>query len=285
MKDYLNYKGAVCVVTGAASGIGKATATILVDLGAEVYSLDIQDCDVAGIKQHIMVDLADKASIDNAFAQVPGKIDKFFGIAGVFGYNCDFVTGFTINFIANKYMTETYVIPRLTEGEYGAIAFLASVGGSRWLQHVDEYQDLVEAETWDDMVAAIKAKPIEGLQGPGQYALAKRCINYYMKTRAPEIAAKGNRMNTVAPHYTDTPMLDGIIAAAKAAGREQNFDSKGAFERLGTSEDAAMAIIFLNSDMAVYISGHILYEEGGMQAMIETGRMPVVMDNSYWQQT
>ena len=283
MKDYLNYNGAVCVVTGAASGIGKATATILVDLGAEVYSLDVQDCDVPGIKQHIPVDLADKASIDHAFSLVPAKIDKFFGIAGVFGYQCDFLTGFTINFIANKYMAEEYVIPRLTEGEYGAIAFLASVGGCRWLEHVDEYRDLVEAEGWDGMVAAIKAKPIEGLQGPGQYALSKRCVNYYMKTRAPELAAKGNRMNTVAPHYTETPMLEGIIAMSKAAGREQSFDSKGAFERLGKPEDAAKAIIFLNSDMAVYISGHILYEEGGMQAMIETGRMPVTMDNSYWQ--
>lgn len=282
MKDYLNYKGAICVVTGAASGIGRAAAEILVDLGANVYTLDVQGCGVSGIKQHIPVDLAAKESIDHAFAQVPDKIDKFFGIAGVFGFQQDFVTAFTINFIANKYITEQYVIPRLTEGEYGAIAYLASVGGSRWLQHIDEYKDLVEAETWEDMVAAIKAKPIEGRPGPGQYELSKRCVNYYMKTRAPGLALKGNRMNTVAPHYTETPMLQGIIDASTSSGRAFAFDSKGAFERLGKPEDAAKAIVFLNSDMAVYISGHILYEEGGMQAMIETGKMNMVMDNTYW---
>jgi len=282
MKDYLNYVGAVCVVTGAASGIGKATAEILVDLGALVYTLDVQDCTIPGIRQHIKTDLSARASIDRAFAALPEKIDKFFGIAGVFGFDHDLATAFTINFIANKYMTEEYVIPRLTGGEYGAIAFLSSVGGSRWAYHVDEYKDLTEAETWDDMVAAINAKPIEGKPGPAAYELSKRALNYYMKCRAPEIAHNGNRMNAVAPHFTQTPMFERIIAEKKAAGEPADFSSKGAFERLGTPADAANAIIFLNSDMAVYISGHILYEEGGMQAMIETGRKEVFMDAPTW---
>jgi len=284
MKDYLNYGGAVCVVTGAASGMAKATTEVLVDLGAVVYALDIQNCDVPGIKEYIQVDLASKESIDQAFARVPDKIDKFFGIAGVFGNRHDLVTAFTINFIANKYMAETYVIPRLTEGEYGAIAFLASVGGSRWAQHLDEFKELVEAETWDDMVAAIKARPVEGKPGVMAYSLSKRAINYYMKTRAPELAAKGNRMNTVSPHFTETPMLQDIISTMTAGGtRDVNvFESKGAFERLGQPMDAAKAIVFLNSDMATYISGHTLNVEGGMQAMIETGKMKMAMDETHW---
>ncbi|MCL1849530.1 MAG: SDR family NAD(P)-dependent oxidoreductase, partial [Clostridiales bacterium] len=197
MKDYLNYGGAVCVVTGSASGMGKATTEMLVDLGAVVYALDVQEVTIPGIQLFIQTDLADKASIDQAFTQIPDKIDKFFGIAGVL-HHPDFVTSFTINFIANKYITEEYIIPRLTEGEYGAIAYLDSVGGSRWAYHIDEYKDIVEAETWDGMVAALKAKPIGDKPGRGAYELSKRALNYYMKLRAPELGGKSNRMNTVA---------------------------------------------------------------------------------------
>lgn len=282
MRDYLNYGGAVCVVTGAASGIGKATAETLVDLGASVYTLDVHNCDVPGIKQHIAADLSKKESIDRAFELLPVRIDKFFGIAGVFGFDMDFLNAVTINFIANKYMVEEYVIPRLTAGEYGAVAFLASVGGCRWANHLDEFKDVAEAQTWDGMVAAVKAKPVDGMPGTSAYEFSKRALCYYVKIRASGIASNGNRINAVAPHYTKTPMLEQIVSVMTAAGKHTGFESKGAFERLGMPADAANAIVFLNSDMAVYISGHILFVEGGMQAMVETGRMAVAMDSPTW---
>ena len=51
MKDYFGYQNKNVVVTGASSGMGKATAEMLVDLGAKVYALDWNECDVKGIKQ------------------------------------------------------------------------------------------------------------------------------------------------------------------------------------------------------------------------------------------
>ena len=54
MKDYLGYTGKVCVVTGAASGMGKATAEMLVDLGAMVYALDWAEVKVEG-KDYLIV--------------------------------------------------------------------------------------------------------------------------------------------------------------------------------------------------------------------------------------
>ena len=57
MKDYLGYTGKVCVVTGAASGMGKATAEMLVDLGAMVYALDWAEVKVEGITAYLHTDL------------------------------------------------------------------------------------------------------------------------------------------------------------------------------------------------------------------------------------
>ena len=56
MLDYFGYKNKICVVTGAASGMGKAATEMLVDLGAKVYALDYNDVDVKGIEKFIQVD-------------------------------------------------------------------------------------------------------------------------------------------------------------------------------------------------------------------------------------
>ena len=90
MKDYFGYAGKVCVVTGAASGMGKATAEMLVDLGAKVYALDWATVNIEGIEKYICTDLSQKDSIDKAFEAIPQQIDSFFGIAGVSGAKCDF---------------------------------------------------------------------------------------------------------------------------------------------------------------------------------------------------
>ena len=79
MKDYFNYLGKICVVTGAASGIGKATAEMLVELNAEVYLLDKNTIRIPGAK-YVYVDLNDKNSIDAAFNEIPERIDSFFGV-------------------------------------------------------------------------------------------------------------------------------------------------------------------------------------------------------------
>ena len=113
MKDYLNYTGKICVVTGAASGIGKATIDILNELNAEVYALDRNPIDQENVK-YISVDLNDKNSIDDAFKLIPDHIDCFFGVAGLSGAITNYYTTFTVNFIANKYITEEYLKPRMS---------------------------------------------------------------------------------------------------------------------------------------------------------------------------
>ena len=79
MKDYLNYKDKVAVVTGASSGMGKATAEVLVDLGAKVYALDWNECDVKGIESYVHVDLSKKDSIDEAMKNCHLKLIHFLG--------------------------------------------------------------------------------------------------------------------------------------------------------------------------------------------------------------
>lgn len=72
-EKYLNYSDKICVVTGAGSGMGEATAKMLVELGAKVYALDIREVALEGIEEYIHVDLSDKDSIDQAFPETAGE--------------------------------------------------------------------------------------------------------------------------------------------------------------------------------------------------------------------
>ena len=85
MKDYFGYQNKNVVVTGASSGMGKATAEMLVDLGAKVYALDWNECDVKGIKQYVHVDLSNEESIYQVTKELSSHIDSYFGIAGEIG--------------------------------------------------------------------------------------------------------------------------------------------------------------------------------------------------------
>ena len=67
MKDYFGYEGKKCVVTGASSGMGKATVEMLVDLGAKVYAVDLNECNVNGIEKFLKCNLAKKEEIDDLF--------------------------------------------------------------------------------------------------------------------------------------------------------------------------------------------------------------------------
>lgn len=170
MQDLLGYEGKVCVVTGYASGMGKATCELLIKLGAKVYGMDRNELVIDGMEKFIATDLSNKQSIDSAFAQLPDKIDCFFGVAGLSGAKTSYWTTFTVNFIANKYMTEQYLEKRMDRG--GAIVYVTSCGGLMWEKWQKEYKKVMKCKTWDEMVAFMKkVSPKDGVGGMA-YTLA-----------------------------------------------------------------------------------------------------------------
>lgn len=154
MNDPLGYQGKTCVVTGAASGMGKATCELLIELGAEVYALDRNIVELPGSKAFLTCDLSSKQSIDEAFTAIPSHIDCFFGVAGLSGAKTDYWTTFTVNFIANKYITDTHLDKRMAAG--GAIVYVTSTGGLMWEKWKREYVKIMDCATWDEMVAFMK---------------------------------------------------------------------------------------------------------------------------------
>ena len=261
------YKEKVCVVTGAASGIGLATTKLLVDEGAIVYALDNRPIKMLGI-YGINCDLSKKESIDYAFANIPKRIDAFFGIAGLSGAKNDYYTTFTVNFIANKYITEEYLKNRMTD--HGAICYVTSTAGNYWDKYVSEFRPYIKAKTWDKMISILEKKIEKDTVGVLAYPLSKRALNYYMAQKAIEFGNKSIRVNALLPASTRTGMIEEF--EVEVGGRDELVSQTGVAERYADPMEMARPLLFLNSDMASFISGICLKVDYANDAMIKLGQ-------------
>lgn len=250
MKDYFGYKDKICVVTGASSGMGKATVEMLVDLGAKVYALDLNPCNVEGIEEFYRCDLASKDSIDEIFTKLPEKIDSFFGVAGLSGAKTDYTTTFNCNYTANHYITLNYLKTRMEKG--GSIVYVTSTAGLNWKEYKKEQNKVVHASTWEEIEKLIE--PLAKI-APGSmaYMYSKRCLSQFCCEQAVELGKLGIRVNNVMPGSTDTGMKDEFEKLA--GGKEALLAETGVAKRLATSEEMAYSIVYLNSDMSTFISG------------------------------
>lgn len=266
MKDYFGYKDKICVVTGASSGMGKAVCEMLVNLEAKVYGLDRNPSDNKDIT-FMQCDLSNKDSIDSAFEKLPEHIDSFFGVAGLSGARTGYWTTFTVNFIANKYITETYLEKRMKSGD--AICFVTSTGGLMWEKWQKEYKKIMDCQTWDEMTAFMKkVSPKDGV-GIMAYSLSKRAMNYYTSLKAIELGKKGIRVNAVLPGSTDTGMRKEF--EKMAGGSEKLLKENGSVGRLASSEEMAEPIVFLNSNMARFVSGELMIIDMGHNCEVVLG--------------
>lgn len=202
MKEHLGYQDQVCVVTGAASGMGKATAALLVELGAKVYALDISPIGVPGVETCVHVDLSDKSSIDAAFAQLPQHIDRYFGVAGVMGAAFPFMKTLKINLISNMYVAKELLPQRMGEG--GAIAFISSAIANGWQKpgNMKYFKAVVDAGSWDEAVQFCEASGIASFPDPLAYPFSKMAMNYLLSTLQGAYGpnTSGSMPSAPAPH-------------------------------------------------------------------------------------
>jgi len=267
VEDIFGYKGRKVVVTGASSGMGATAARLLVDLGADVFALSGRETGVQ-VEKFISTDLKDKGSIDAAVEQIGDDIHALFNCAGIPGPPFSNLHTTLVNFVGHRHLTES-LLPRMGNGS--AITFIASLGGMAWQKHLDNVNALLATPGFDEARAWLEANP----DANNGYAFSKQCIITYVKTRAVELAKRNIRINCLNPCPTDTPMLEKFHAYA---GKER-IDSiyLSPCGRYATPEEMAEPLIFLNSNMARFISGHCLNVDFGWFTNIELDRLPLAV--------
>lgn len=244
-------KNKVIAVTGAASGIGKATAALLKQQGARVIGVDRNPAD--GVDEFFQVDLSQRASIDALVEQLPDNIDGLANIAGVPSTLPPAVI-LSINLVGLKYFTEQ-VVSKLNDG--ASIVNLTSLAGNQWQDHIPLIKEALTLG-FDDVADFVGSHDItDGNQG---YSLSKEAvITWGMANRWTWIDRK-IRMNSVSPGPVNTPILDDFIATL---GERVEQDMQ-LVERPGEAGDIAPVVAFLLSDGAAWIRGANIPVDGGI---------------------
>ena len=247
------FAGKTAIVTGAAGGIGRATALLLARQGAALVVADVHDAvqETAALIQsqggRAIALVTDCATEAGAEALVRLAVDTFGGLdilhanAGVSGPLVpglttsaeDFAEILRINLIGPWGMIRA-ALPQMANG--GAIICTASVAGLR---------------------AGAGGIP---------YSASKAGVISLVQTTAMALTGRGIRINAIAPGLIETPMTQPIFADARTKGREGKIGQLNPLRRAGQAEELAQAVAFLASDAASYVNGQVLVIDGGLSA-------------------
>src|SRR5689334_8213545 len=143
-----------------------------------------------------------------------------------------------------------------------AIAFVSSLAASAYRENAAVTSGLVDTATMAEGVEWCERNP-QPVKDGGGYRLAKEALILYGMANVGRLGAEGIRINCTAPGVTDTPILDQLRSAY---GQEFLDSFTTPLGRAADSEEQASVLLFLNSAAARYITGQVIFVDGGSVA-------------------
>jgi 3-oxoacyl-[acyl-carrier protein] reductase len=241
-------KDRIALVTGASQGIGRATALALAQAGAKVACAARNAEKLAGVVTEIAaaggegfavpMDVADSGQIKAGFKQV---LERF---------------GRLDILVNNAAITRDALAVRMKSEDWDAVLRTNLTGAHVCIQQA--LAVMIRQRSGRIInVASIVAEM--GNAGQANYVAAKAGLVGLTKAIAIEIASRNITVNAVAPGFITTPMTDPLPDKVK-----EDLNARIPLGRMGKDTDVAAAIVFLASDEAGYITGHVLDVNGGM---------------------
>lgn len=263
MGSLLDFSDRTVVITGAASGIGAATAELLLERGAEIHALDIAPV-AAPVQRAHECDMGDPASIDAAVAALPNRVDALFNCAGVpNGGRFTPEEVMRINWLGLRHLTES-LLPRIVDG--GSVVHVASTAGRGWPERAPVMMQLMAASSFADGLGWVDANL--DVCGDG-YALSKEAVQYYTLSRSLQTRQQGVRINSICPGVTNTALVDDFRRGVSTRVLDRAISIAG---RMAEPSEMAPALLFLADDASSsYINGVNLNIDSGTGAAHATG--------------
>jgi NAD(P)-dependent dehydrogenase (short-subunit alcohol dehydrogenase family) len=251
MTTTTRFNDKVAFVTGAASGIGRATALAFAAEGARVVLADLpgagQDATArliaaeGGIASVVDCDVTSSSDVVSALEHTVstyGRLDAAFNNAGI-EQSHDFVAD-------------------LDDNEWNRIIDVDLRGVYLCMKHEIR---LMVASGGGTIVNTSSGAGVIGIAGQAAYAAAKHAVIGLSKSAALEYIGDGVRINVVAPGIIDTKMIERVSGGTEEGRQEMvSYEPIG---RLGRPEEIASAVLWLSSDESAFAVGHTLVVDGG----------------------
>jgi len=242
-------------MTGGATGIGAAIKQQLLDDGHSVSVVDIKQADI----------VADLSSADGRALAIASLRESFSaGLDGIItcaGVASQSPTGLTTSL--NYYGTIEMVngVRDLLEKKRGNVILISS--NSAPMSTSTEYVNALLEKTESDALRIVK-----NIDGHEAYSSTKLAVVQWMRRNINEFSKQGIRINAIAPGYTQTPMTKKIEKDPEYGPKIKAFMASIPVGRPGNPDDMAKATRFLLSEDASFISGSVLFVDGGHDAML-----------------
>jgi NAD(P)-dependent dehydrogenase (short-subunit alcohol dehydrogenase family) len=265
-QDVLGYQGKRVIVSGCFSGMGEATARMLVDLGAEVHGFEFKESAVP-MASFTQIDLRDPATIEAAVNGVGGKVDALFNCAGLpGGGGFPALDVMKVNFLGTRHLTDK-VVPLMGEG--GAIVSIASTGGLGWSRRIPVHMQLLATQGFDAGLAWCDANLDQVAEG---YAFSKEAVIVWTQFMGAQLIKKGIRINCSLPSPTQTPMMATFHATS---GKDVVDAAAEPLGRYTTPEEQAGPLVLVNSKLAGVVNGIVMPVDGGFMGGLVTGQVDI----------
>lgn len=237
----MNFKDKVFIVTGASSGMGKSCSELLLENDAVVVGIDRNDSTIEHDRySHCKADVLDEEQIQKCISEVDsqyGHIDGLVNAAGIFGNNKPFyeLTSEEWNKVISVNTTGTFIVskaaaPVMIREKHGKIVNISCIRSTIFKNNMADY------------------------------AASKGAVASMTSAMALDLAPYNIQVNSVAPGFIYTGMTAASFDMPDVRAKSEALIPNG---RLGMPKDIASVVIFLLSDMSDYVTGTMLFADGG----------------------